>query len=160
MQGIDFSLISVIIGIFVGLGTLIAGCGFAYAQFKTGGDKAKDDLIETLRATAEAEKAEKTRLASEKTELIASHQVQITQLSKDISELKGRFDETQKRANEYKEILQGRDPAQQKFMEVVLKQIEEGQKQSPAVQQYMRETAEILKEIRDFMQKLNEKGVV
>lgn len=151
----SIELISVIIGAFIGLGSLIAGCGFAYAQFKTGSDRAKDDLIGTLRSTAEAEKAEKERLSQERTELINSHQAQLTQLNKDFSELKGRFDEQTKRASEYKEILQGRDPAQQKFMEVVLKQIEENQKTAPAVQTYMKETTQILQEIRTYMKKLN-----
>lgn len=154
---INIELISVIVGVFIGLGTLVAGCGFAYAQFKTGSDKAKDDLITTLRATADAEKAEKERLAAERTELVNSHQLQLTQLNKDIAELRGRFDEVQKRANEYKEILQGKDPAQQKFMEIVLKQIEEGQKTQPQVQKYMQETTQILQEIRTFMKKLNDK---
>lgn len=155
---IDIQLISIIVGIFIGLGTLVAGIGFAYAQFKTGGDKAKDDLIKTLRDTATAEKAERERLASERTELITSHQLQLTQLNKDFSELKGRFDEQTKRAQEYKELLQGRDPAQQKFMEIVMKQIEENQRTAPQVQKYMQETTKILTEIKKYIENTNKRN--
>lgn len=137
----DIQTISIIVGVFIGLGTMIAGCGFAYAQYKTGGDKAKDNLIETLRATAEAEKAERVRLAEEKTQLVNSHQGQITQLTKDLSELKGRFDEQTKRANEYKEILQGRSPEQTEFMEFMTQVANDSAK-------YMKESSNILKEIQ------------
>ena len=113
---IDIETISIIVGIFVGLSTLIAGSGFAYAQYKTGGDKAKDDLIETLKDTAIAEKSEKERLATEKAELFISHQQQITQLTKELSELKGRFEEQNKKTEEYKELLQGKDPKQLEYM--------------------------------------------
>ena len=66
--------------------------------------------------------------------------------------MQGRFDEQAKRANEYKELLQGRDPENQKFIKVVLKQIEENQKTAPAAQKYMIETTQILGEIKKFME--------
>lgn len=139
----------------MGLGTLIAGCGFAYAQFKTGGDKAKDDLIGTLKDTAEVEREKAIRLAAEKVTLVDSHQLQINELNNKIGKLQGLYEASEASKKEYLAILQGRDPAQQKFMEIVMKQIEESQKQSPQVQTYMVETTNILKEIKTFMQNLN-----
>lgn len=156
MQGIDFSLISVIIGIFVGLGTLIAGCGFAYAQFKTGGDKAKDDLIGTLKESLTVEKEKNVSLENEKVSLIDSHQKQINALNERMGKLQGLYEAAEASKKEYLAVLQGRDPAQQKFMEIVLKQIEENQKNAPAAAQYMTETTKILSEIKIFMENLNE----
>lgn len=156
MNGIDFSIISVLVGLFIGLGTLIAGCGFAYAQFKTGGDKAKDDLIGTLKESLTVEKDKNTMLEQEKVSLIDSHQKQINSLNEKFGKLQGLYEAAETSKKEYLAILQGRDPQNQKFMEVVLKQIEEGQKQQPAVQQYMVETTKILMEIKNFMATLNE----
>lgn len=156
MQGIDLSIISVIIGIFVGLGTLIAGCGFAYAQFKTGGDKAKDDLIETLKETATAEKAEKERLAEEKVTLVNSHQQQLNDLNNKIGELTGLYKAAEQSRQEYLKILQGRDPAQQAFMELVTKAAQQSNEVTAQSQKYMVDTIEILGEIRTFMKNLNE----
>ena len=163
MNGIDFSIISVLVGLFIGLGTLIAGCGFAYAQFKTGGDKAKDDLIDTLKEAVEVEKAKGVRLTEEKAILIDSHQSQINELNNKMGKLQGLYEASEQSKKEYLAILQGRDPANQKFiesqskfMEIVMRQIEENQKTTPAVQAYMAETTKILMEIRHFMSNLND----
>lgn len=139
-----------------GFGILLASLGFAYAQFKTGAGKAKDELINTLKETATAEKAKAESLASEKMMLIASHQTQINALNLQIGELKGALKVTEGKVKEYTDLFQGRDPQQQRFMEIVLKQIEEGQKQTPAVQEYMTRTTSILSEIQTFMKNLNE----
>ena len=40
-----------VFGGFAGIGALMAGIGFAYAQFKSGGSKAKDELIATYKET-------------------------------------------------------------------------------------------------------------
>jgi hypothetical protein len=138
---INLEVISIIVGIFGGLGVLIAGCGFAYAQWKGGGDKFKDNLIQTLKETADAEKQERERLAAEKTQLIISHQVQITQLQKETSELRGRLDEVTKQAGEYKSILQGRDPELSAFIKNV------GQTAAVA-DKVMPEVLKILQELR------------
>lgn len=156
MQGIDLSIISVIVGIFIGLGTLIAGCGFAYAQFKTGGDKAKDDLITTLKETAEVEREKAARLAAEKVTIVDSHQTQINALNEKIGKLQGLYEASEASKKEYLAILQGRDPANQKFMETVLTQIAEGQKVQLEAQKYMVETTKILGEIKVFMSNLND----
>lgn len=162
MNGIDLSIISAIVGIFIGLGTLIAGCGFAYAQFKTGGDKAKDDLIGTLKEAVEVERAKGTRLTEEKTTLISSHQLQINDLNNKIGKLTGLYEASENSKKEYLAILQGRDPAQkafmesqQKFMELVLTQIKKNDEVAPQAQKYMEETTRILAEIRTFMESLN-----
>lgn len=115
----DTQAISVIIGIFIGLGTLIAGIGFAYAQYKTGGDRYKDNLIDTLKDTAEVERSERERLTKEKTELLISHQGQINELTKQLSELKGRFDEQVKKANEYQALILNRDPILQETLQEI-----------------------------------------
>lgn len=152
---LNLQLVSTIVGVFMGLGALIAGIGFAYSQFKTGGDKAKDDLITTLKETAVVEREKATRLADEKITLVDSHQTQINLLNERIGKLQGLYESAEQSRQEYLKILQGRDPAQQKFMDIVLKQIEENAKTAPAVQLYMTETTKILVEIRTFMEKLN-----
>src|SRR3990167_2687027 len=115
----DTGLISALIGISVGLGTLIAGIGFAYAQFKSGGDKYKDNLIDTLKESV-AILEEKTRKQSEeKSLLVTSHQTQLTELSKSLGVLKGRFDEQTRQIEMYKQLLQGRDPEQTKVLQEV-----------------------------------------
>jgi hypothetical protein len=151
----DIQTVSVIVGVFMGLGTFIAGTGFAYAQYKAGGDKYKDSLIDTLKEAITLEQDKNKRLSEERTELIASHQQQITSLTKDFAELKGRFDEQAKKAEEYKALLQGRDPEQQEFMRVVLAEIKKNQATTPAVQTYMRETTVILKEIKEYIKTAN-----
>lgn len=159
---LNLQLISTIVGIFMGLGALIAGVGFAYSQFKTGGDKAKNDLIDTLKEQAIAEREKASRLAEEKVTLVDSHQTQINQLNERIGKLQGLYEASEQSRQEYLKILQGRDPAQQKFienqskfMEVVMKQIEENQKTAPEAARYMAETGKILVEIRNFMETLN-----
>lgn len=155
MQGIDLSIISVIVGIFVGLGTLIAGCGFAYAQFKSGGDKAKDDLIQTLRDTATAERIEKERLAGEKVTLVNSHQTQINALNERIGKLQGLYEASEANKKEYLAILQGRDPAQKAFMELLTKAAQQSNEVTLQSQKYMTDTIKVLHEIRTFMETLN-----
>jgi len=131
---INFNYLSIIIGVFVGLGTLIAGLGFAYAQFKSGGEKAKDALIDTLKETALVEREKATRLAAEKATIVDSHQGQINDLSNRIGKLQGLYEAAEANKKEYLSILQGRDPQQKVFME---------------------ETTKILVEIRTFIEKLN-----
>lgn len=162
MNGIDLQIISVIVGILIGLGTLIAGCGFAYAQFKTGGDKAKDDLIQTLKETAIVERDKSIRLSEEKATLVDSHQAQINELKREIGKLQGLYEASESSKKEYLSILQGRDPAQkafmenqQRFMELVMGQIKKNDEVAPQAQKYMEETTRILAEIRIFMENLN-----
>lgn len=107
---IDISTISIIVGVFTGLGVLLAGCGFAYAQFKRGGSEADTKTIASQKEYITQLEDRNQRLSEEKSGLIKSHGELIAQLNKDLSELRGRFDEQSKRANEYKELLQGRDP--------------------------------------------------
>lgn len=104
------------IGGLPGLGLLLAGTGFAYAQFKQGGSKAKDDLIDTLKETAMVERDKASRLAEEKQILIKNHQDQINELNKQIGVLQGRADANEKKMNEYLEILKGQSPQQITFM--------------------------------------------
>lgn len=148
---IDIQTISIIVGIFIGLGTLIAGSGFAYAQFKSGGDKYKDNLIETLKETALAEKAEKERLAIEKNQLMVSHQEQLTQLNKDLAELRGRFDEQSKKVKEYQDILQGKDPGQLKYMETMTKGLN-------TALEYIQVSQPVLLELKKYLDKQNRHG--
>ena len=155
---IDLELISLIVGVFTGLGVLIAGIGFSYAQFKSGGDKAKDDLIDTLKETAVVEREKAARLATEKVTLVDSHQTQINQLTEKIGKLQGLYEASEQSKKEYLAILQGRDPAQQAFMELLTKAASDSQKITVQSQQYMQDTIKVLGEIRTFMEKLNEKA--
>ena len=109
-----------IFGGFAGLGVLAAGIGFAYAQLKSGGNKAKDDLISTLKETIVVEKEKVERLAEEKQTLIISHQQQINELSAKIGKLQGLHEANEKKIQEYVTILQGRSPEQRKFMDEML----------------------------------------
>lgn len=135
-----------------GIGILLAGIGFAYAQFRAGASKAKDDLIQTLRDTAIAEKQKAERLAAEKVTIIDSHQVQINELNKEIGILRGTLDATNLKVKEYTTLLQGRNPEQIEFMKVVLESVK-------ASNSYMKDTTVILGEIKTFMEELNNKGM-
>lgn len=106
----DTQIISIIVGIFLGLGTLIAGIGYAYAQFKRGGDQADDRLISSQKEYIAVLEEKNKKLSEEKNQLIISHQAQLTDLNKAMGVLQGRLDEQTKVMNEYKAILQGRDP--------------------------------------------------
>lgn len=134
-----------------GIGVLFGGLGFAYAQFRSGSGKAKDDLIQTLKDTAVAEREKATQLAKEKVEQSNFHQTQINQLNEKIGKLQGLYEESKDRNKEYLAILQGRDPEQKKFMEIMSKAIVDGAKINAEAQKYMRDTTQILDEIKTFM---------
>ena len=144
----DFTIITTIVGIFAGIGLLIAGIGYGYAQFRTGANKAKDELVETLEKQLEIEREKTKQWEAEKQTLVASHQTQLNKLTQDVGKLQGLNEANEKKIKEYQDILQGRDPAQQKFMEIVLKAIE-------ANQSFMEKTTDILSEIKIFMGDLN-----
>lgn len=131
-----------------GIGALAAGIGFAYAQFKSGGNKAKDDLITTLKETAVVEREKSERLSIEKQTLIVSHQNQINELSARIGKLQGLQEANEKKIEEYKMILQGRSPEQQKFMEFMTNVAKESG-------QYMRDSSKILKDIQTSLNRLD-----
>lgn len=141
-----------------GLGVLIAGLGFAYAQFNSGAGKAKDDLIETLKESVIAEQARAMRLTTEKATLINSHQSQINELNNKIGKLQGLYESSEQSKKEYLAILQGRDPAQQKFMELMVKAATQSDTMQLEASKYMAETTGILTEIRTFMRNLNVKA--
>ncbi len=107
---LNITLFSQIVGFAIGAGAVIIALAFAYSQIKLGDGNAKKELIQTLQETVTAKEETISRLEKEKTNLVLSHQVQLTQLTKDLSELRGRFDELTKQNTEYKAILQGRDP--------------------------------------------------
>lgn len=142
-------------GGFAGIGVLTAGLGFAYAQFKSGAGKAKDDLIAILKDTAKVEHDKAERLDGEKTALLANHQEQINQLTEKIGKLQGLYEAAEQRSKEYLEILQGRSPEQTKFMEALLKAAAESGKTTKDAKDYMETTAKILNEIKIFMAMMN-----
>lgn len=151
-----------ILGILTGIGALSAGLGIAYAQFRSADNKeslkTKDDLIVTLRETALAEKDKAERLAEEKVTLINSHQEQINLLNNKIGKLQGLYEANEQQKKEYLAILQGRDPSQQKFMELMVAAAKNSTQLTDASQKYMRDTTIILGEIRTFMEALNKKA--
>lgn len=134
-----------------GIGVLFGGLGFAYAQFRSGAGKAKDELISTLKETATAERDKAAQLAKEKVEQSQFHQTQINQLNEKIGKLQGLYEESKDRNKEYLAILQGRDPDQKKFMEIMSQAITEGAKVNAEAQKYMKDTSQILDEIKTFM---------
>lgn len=107
---LNINIISTIIGIFIGAGVMISACGYAYSTWKSGKNKYKDELIADLKSTVTIKESEIVRLNQERTVLITSHQKQLTELQQDFAELKGRFDEQAKKLQEYREILENRDP--------------------------------------------------
>lgn len=108
-----------------GVGVLAAGIGFAYAQFKSGANKAKDDLILTLKETAVVEREKAERVSAEKLTLMNSHQTQINELNKQIGILQGTLQANDTKLKEYTDILQGRSPEQAQFMEFMIKSTKE-----------------------------------
>lgn len=128
-----------------GIGVLFGGLGFAYAQFRAGSGKAKDDLITTLKDTAVAEREKAKQLAKEKMEQSQFHQTQINQLNEKIGKLQGLYEESKDRNKEYLAILQGRNPEQQKFMEYLTQVASESAK-------YMKELSEILRKINHHIE--------
>ena len=112
----NLELISAIIGVSIGIGAITIAIGYAYAQFKSGGDKYKDNLIDTLKESVAVLEAKNKQQAEERTQLLTSHQVQLTDLNKELGILQGRFDEQTRQLEAYKTLLQGRDPEQIKIM--------------------------------------------
>ncbi len=154
-----------IIAFFSGIGIFVAGIGFAYAQFKTGANKAKDDLVNTYKEQLEIEKEKTKQLLIEKDTLVQSHQRQLNELNEKIGKLSGLYEGAELRNKQMTDILQGRDPSnmefmkqQGEFMTVVLKQIEENSKTAPAATAYMAQSIKILGEIKNFMETLNNKS--
>ncbi len=152
---LNFALISTIIGIFIGIGTLAAGLGFAYAQFRSGSNKAKDDLIDTLKETATVEKEKADRLEKEKITIVGSHQSQLNDLNNKIGKLQGLYEASEKSKSEYLSILQGRDPSQQKFMEFMVESTKNSNQVLLDASRFMTDTIGILGEIKIFMQNIN-----
>lgn len=131
----------------------MAGLGFAFAQFKAGGSRAKDELITTLKETAVAEREKAAQLAQEKNLIIASHQTQINSLNEKIGKLQGLYEAAEQRNKEYLSILQGRAPEQMEFMKFLT---------TVATQhvEYMKETSIILKDVKGFMESMKDNGYV
>lgn len=136
-----------------GIGILFAGIGVAYAQFKTGSGKAKDDLIKTLKDTALAEREKATQLEREKVEQSRIHQEQVNVLTEKIGKLQGQYEELKDRSREYLAILQGRNPEQQKFMEYLTEVASESAK-------YMKESSEILRKINNHIENEHRSEIV
>lgn len=122
MLDIDLTLktAQIILEVLAGLGILIAGFGFAYAQFKSGANKAKDDLVNTLQDALKVEKDKNAELMASNTELVASHQTQLTDLTQQVGKLQGLYEQSEKQKNEYLLILQGRDKESLAYKKAVL----------------------------------------
>lgn len=143
------------IGGLPGLGLLLAGSGFAYAQFKQGGTRAKDEVIATYKEQAVAEKERASRLAEEKTVLINSHQIQINELNNKMGKLQGAYEQSEKRNKEFLEIFQGKNPEQTEFMKYLTAVAADSAKFMLEGREYMRGTTEILNDIKTFMAVMN-----
>lgn len=129
---LNLELISIIIGILGGTGLLVGGCGYAYSSWKKGANTYKDENIVDLKLAVKLKDEIICRLNDEKTELINTHQVQITDLIKQMATLKAQFDEQSKQLAMYSQIVENRDP----------------------------ETLTLLKEIKDQMIKMNAHQVI
>lgn len=118
---LNTEILSTIFGLLAGSGALLAGMGFAYAQLKRGGSEADSKTIASLKEYIDTLEEKNKRLTEEKSRLINSHQMQLTELNKAIGVLQGRFDEQTKQLEIYKQLIQGRDPEHMQ----VLKEIKE-----------------------------------
>lgn len=134
---LNAGIISTIVGIFIGIGALAVGIGFAYSQIKLGNGKAKDDLIDTLQKSLQAEKERAEDL-----------QEQINTMRQDIGKLQGLHEANEKKIDEYRSILQGRSPEQKQFMELMVRTAKRSEK-------YMQDSADIFDEIKIFMGLIN-----
>lgn len=142
-----------------GIGVLAAGFGFAYAQFKSGGGKAKDDLVSTLKEQLNIEKEKTEQLKLEKDTLIQSHQKQLTEITGKLGKLEGLQEANEKKIKEYRDILQGRSPEQTQFMEFMTQVAKDSA-------EYMKNSSNILKDIQGSLRKIdgrvtnNEKAII
>jgi len=107
---LNIELISTIIGIFAGIGIMVGGCGYAYSSWKNGKNHYKDELIADLKATFAVKEEQIVTLSQEKSTLIASHQLQLNAMQRELTELRVKFEEESKKLEEYRAILQNRDP--------------------------------------------------
>lgn len=112
-----FNTILTILAIPVGVGTLFALIGVGWAQFKAGGEKFKDNTIDSLKESLQISEEKNKKLTEEKNQLVVSHQESINKLIHDLGQLTGRFEEQSKLVEEYKQILQGRGPDDVKYRE-------------------------------------------
>lgn len=128
---LNLQIISTIVGIFMGIGVFVAGCGYTYSSWKASKEKYKDGIIADLKDSLALEQEKVHRLNTEKTILMTSHQTQLTEMQKELAELRGKFEEQSKKLTEYRDLLQNRDPA----------------------------TLKMLTEIKDAVVKLNDHGV-
>lgn len=116
---INIETVSTLIGVFAGAGVLFAGMGFAYAQYKRGGSEADSKTIASLKEYIDTLEEKNKRLTEEKSQLINSHQTQLTELNKAIGVLQGRFDEQTKQLEIYKQLIQGRNPEQMNLLKEI-----------------------------------------
>jgi stress response protein YsnF len=137
-----------IFGTLAGVGVLTAGIGYGYAQFRTGANKAKDELVQTYKEQLEIEKEKTKQMLIERETLVQSHQNQLNKLTQDVGRLQGLNEANEKKIKEYQEILQGRNPEQIEFMSVVIQSVKDNQI-------FMKQTVDTLTEIKTYMGDLN-----
>ena len=105
-----------ILSTFAGLGIAVAGCGYGYSSFKSGKNKYKDELIVDLKATVTQKEARIAELDKENSNLIASHQSQLTTLQKELSNLRTEMGKQEGKLQIYESLLENRDP---KMLEIL-----------------------------------------
>lgn len=138
-----------IFGGFAGIGALTAGLGYAYSQFKSGGSKAKDELIATYQETIKAEREKVQVLTTEKTTLMGSHQEQMNILNGKIGKLEGLYEGALQRIKEYTEILQGKSPEQTEFMKLMVET-------ARSATEYMARSSSILAKVSEYVDERQE----
>lgn len=148
-----------IFGGLAGLGVFAASIGWVFVQFRSGGVKAKDDLIATLKEALLVETDKNKKLVEERTQLITSHQEQINVLNKQMGVLEGKLDSAEKKIDEYKELLQGRNPDQVKFMEYLTDTASQSAKYMESSSKYMKESSRLLKDISQDLKKSRAKNL-
>lgn len=137
-----------IFGVLSGLGVTVAGFGFAFTQFRAGGNKAKDDVIATLKENVAAEKQRSERLSAEKAMLMNSHQEQINLLNEKVGKLQGLYESAETQKKEYLSIIQGMSPEEKQYRQDM-------REFTIGVAKYMASSAEILEKINTRLDRVS-----
>lgn len=151
-------IIEIIIGSIIGIGVLIAGAGYGYAQFFQGKKKLAKDDVELFNEQLEAFKKiidnQKGEFATYQIKRDAEMQVlrdDIKKHTQEIGRLQGINEEKEKKIKELTDLLSNRDPALGEYIKFARDSIK-------IFQDQMTEIAPIIKEMKGFMERKRDKG--
>lgn len=115
--------IGAMVGIIVSLGVLIAGCGYAYAQYRRGGKEADKENQDAQGKVLDDNTKTLTLLRSQLEALQKSTTEQdekIRILRGEVQSLKTLIEEKDRKLTEYIRIIQGKDPKLEETLNTIL----------------------------------------